>query len=232
MYFHGILCFSFGLLSPLHHLPMVYSGYSVCSYSVSTCSWRWSTSRKKRLQKIKLMMPRSKAQDFCDIVEAARTLEPSTYGDPFLPQRQRIIPSATASDLPAQEHVEGMPEQGASLLPPPKHIAADIPADIAPICINVGDTQWVHCCLAEGCSEEPSTSHATQSVLMCTVPIWAQTCCAPCAQSFLILMAWSGMVIGHTVPCWHVPISVEIVTKKQSHVIFFIPQPYHNVLSL
>ena len=39
-------------------------------------------------------------------------------------------------------------------------IEANIPTAVAPMCINVSDTQWVYCCWVEGCPEGPLSSYA------------------------------------------------------------------------
>ena len=50
--------------------------------------------------------------------------------------------------------VTPQPEGGASLS------REEIPAEMEPLMMNVGDTRWVYHCHLEGCAEGPSTSKA------------------------------------------------------------------------
>ena len=126
-------------------------------------------------------MVRLKAKSLYDILLVARTQqEPSTSGGLPLPIKHRHAPTAKilsltaqelkimASDLSAQEggataldptaqEFEGcIVRTGVPLLPVPHPIEAHIPTEMAPMHVNVCDSQWVYCCQAKRCPEGPS----------------------------------------------------------------------------
>ena len=89
-----------------------------------------------------------------------------------------------ASDLSAQEHgataqgFEGdTSEQGDLPLPVPHSIEANIPTWMAPMCVNISDSQWVYCCSAKGCCEWSSSSPATICVHVCCAHLGMKLSC-------------------------------------------------------
>ena len=83
------------------------------------------------------------------------------------PKKTCCAPSTTVSHPPTQESKEpeasAPAEQGlesaSSTLP--SVLKGEIPADIQPLCIQLGGIKRVYWCQIEGCKEGPSTSCAT-----------------------------------------------------------------------
>ena len=82
---------------------------------------------------------------------------------PLLPKRWRQAAMATVTSLTAQkpEAITPKPEGGASVS------RKEIPAEMEPLRINVGDARWVYHCHVEGCTEGPSTLQAAICSHMC-----------------------------------------------------------------
>ena len=72
------------------------------------------------------------------------------------------------------------PEWEAPSLPVHQPDAANIPAEMATIHINVSYTQWVYYCWTEEYCKEPSTPLLSKAH-MCAVTTWPQNCQAPCS---------------------------------------------------
>ena len=78
----------------------------------------------------------------------------SSSMDPPLPKRQRWAATVTVASQTVQvpEAIIPKPEGGASVS------KEEIPAEMEPSRINVGNTRWMYHCHVEGCTEGPSTS--------------------------------------------------------------------------
>ena len=132
----------------------------------------------------KVIVAGSKAQNLYNILQAARTWpDLSTSVGPPLPQSQRHAPTAMVSHQTAKEleaivwnltvqEFKGHVRTGAPLLVP-YPIEADIPTAMAPMNVNVSDTQQVYCCQVRGALRDPHLL-VPPSVLMCAMPIWVQ----------------------------------------------------------
>ena len=90
---------------------------------------------------------------------------PVSVGPPLSKRKQ--VATETISSLTAQESEaitpkpkEGVSVQGGPYLSIPQSKEEAIPAEMEPLKINVGDTEWVYCCCVQGCTEGPSTSQA------------------------------------------------------------------------
>ena len=75
---------------------------------------------------------------------------------PPLPNRQKQAATAVVASPTAQESeaITPKPEGGTSVS------KEEIPAEMEPLRINVGNTKWAYHCHVEGCPEGPSTSQA------------------------------------------------------------------------
>ena len=87
---------------------------------------------------------------------------------------------ATVASLAVQEPkaITPNPERGASVS------REEIPAEMEPLGINVGDTRWVYHCHVEGCTEEPSTLQAAICSHVCKAHLGIKLSCALCSQTF------------------------------------------------
>ena len=97
---------------------------------------------------------------------------------PSLPKRHRWVPTFAVSSLTAQESKTTASDP---LVPKPEGACqsrgasskeAAIPAGMAPLCINMGDTKQIYCCQLRGAQRDdwlPMLLYAP----MCTGPIWA-----------------------------------------------------------
>ena len=164
-----------------------------------------------------------KVENLYDVLKLVRTWpEPSMSGGPSLPKRHRHVPRATVSNPTAQELKATAPDpivqeyEGDTLeqVPPPLHvphpIEADIPTEMAPICINMSDTQWVYCCRAEG----PLTSHAT----ICT-HVGMNLSCSLCPITFSNsdALKWHGKCTHHTL--FSCP-NLKLYSEKRKIMLF------------
>ena len=99
---------------------------------------------------------------------------------PPLPKRQRQAATMTAASPTVQE-----PE---AITPKPKGDASvskeEIPAEMEPWRINVGNTRWVYYCLVEGCIEGPSTFQVAIWSHMHQTHLGTKLSCAFCPQTF------------------------------------------------
>ena len=71
----------------------------------------------------------------------------------------------------------GIFEQGGPSLHIPKPKEPDIPAKMAPLHVNIGDTKWVYHCQVEGCPKGPSSSHAAICTHMCHAHLGMKLSC-------------------------------------------------------
>ena len=62
-----------------------------------------------------------------------------------------------------------------------------IPANMQPLCIQLGGVKWVYRCQVEGCKEGPSTSQATISAHVHKVHLGVGLVCPSCSKSFFNL---------------------------------------------
>ena len=148
------------------------------------------------LQQVEFAVAGSEVEGLYDILQEAMTWpEPSTSVGPPLPKRCRQVPTTTVSQPTAQE-VE-------TPSPVPQPQGGNIPVKMTPLCVSVGDAHWVYCCPVRGALRDPHPP-MPQSVVMCTMPIWAQSCCVPSAPIHsLMLMPSNGMASGHiTLDLW------------------------------
>ena len=107
----------------------------------------------------------------------------------------------------------------------PLPIGADIPAEMAPMCVNVSDPQRVYHCWAEGCPEGPSSSHAAICTPVCCPHLGTKLSCSFChVLFFLFLMPSSGMASGHIKLPFHALIRILLCTgymyKKEIILLF------------
>ena len=95
--------------------------------------------------------------------------------------------------------LRGASEQGSPPLHVPQSQGGDIPAEMMPLNINIGDTHWVYCHQVKGCLEWGTLIlPCCHIVLMCTASIWAKSCHVPSAPLlFLTPMPSNGMASGH-----------------------------------
>ena len=79
----------------------------------------------------------------------------------------------------------------------PHHQGGDIPAEMAPLCVNVGDTYQVYCCQVAGCPEGLSSSHTTICTHVCHAHLGSKVLCPLCHITFFNTMPSNGMASGH-----------------------------------
>ena len=92
-------------------------------------------------------------------------------------------PKATASDPLVQELKGACWSRGPSLtVPQPKE--ATIPAEMATLCINVGDTKQIYHCQVEGCPEGPLSSNVTICAHVCQAHLGMKLSCPSCPSTF------------------------------------------------
>ena len=106
------------------------------------------------------------------------------------PKKVCHTPSATISHPPPQESQEleasGPAKQMAesiSVTVPPV-LEGEIPANMQPLCIQLGGIKRVYRCQVEGCREGPSTSHTTICVHIQQVHLGVGLVCHLCSKSF------------------------------------------------
>ena len=103
---------------------------------------------------------------------------------------------AIASDLSAHEHratvqdptvqeFEGACWNRGPLLPVPHPIETNIPTEMAPVHVNISDSQQVYCCQAKGCPEGPSSSHAAICAYVCDTYLGMKLLCPFIPITFL-----------------------------------------------
>ena len=92
---------------------------------------------------------------------------------PPQPKKCHQSPSATISVPPPQEHKEAAPEASAPAVKKselaqevpstaaPEALEMVIPANMTPLCLQLGCIKRVYKCQVENCSEGPSTTHTT-----------------------------------------------------------------------
>ena len=131
---------------------------------------------------------------------------PCPEGNPASSKRQRMAPSATALYLTAQEHMEAC-QNGALLLTINQPNAANIPAEMTPIHVNVSEIQLVYYCQAEGCCEGSSTSHSTICAHVNCDNLGTKLSCPLCSTTFYAnALKQHGKWTHHTMfacPNWH-----------------------------
>ena len=122
--------------------------------------------------------------------------QPSTSVALPLSKRCRLGPTAMVSCLTAQETeaaaldlsvqwLDGdTSEQGDPPLPVPQPQGGNIPTEMAPLCVNIGDTNWVYHCQVEGCPEGPSSSHATICTHVHHIHLGTKLLCPLCPITF------------------------------------------------
>ena len=103
--------------------------------------WEVEHLEAKGLQKTKLVVARLKSKDFYEVLKVARTLEPSTYAGPPSSKRCRVPPSTTVSST--RREVPGLE---APSPPAQQPETGNIPTEMAPSFINIGEIQLVYCC--------------------------------------------------------------------------------------
>ena len=76
-----------------------------------------------------------------------------------------------------------------------------LPTEMAPICVNIGDTQWVYHCWVEGCPEGPSSCHATICTNVYHALLGMKLSCPFCPITFFNSNAlkWQGKWEHHYV---------------------------------
>ena len=112
---------------------------------------------------------------------------------PPLPKRQKWAATATVACLTAQESeaITPKPEGGTSVS------KEEIPAEMEPLRLYVGNIKQVYCCQVEGTQRDPKLLEQL-SAHMCIEPIWALNCCVPPVPTpFSILMPSDIMASGH-----------------------------------
>ena len=104
----------------------------------------------------------------------------SGSADPPLPKRQRQAALVTVASLTVQEHkaITPKPVGGASVS------REEIPAEMEPLRISVGDTRWVCHCHVEGCTEGHWTLWAAICSHLCQAHFGTKLLCAPCSWIF------------------------------------------------
>ena len=124
------------------------------------------------------MVAQSRAKNLYNVLQEARTQpEPTISGGLPLPKRHRHAPTTMVSNLTAQQFEGGMSEQGAPLTSPQE---ANIPTGMAPMHVNISDSQQVYWCQAKGCPEGPSSSHATICAHVCCTHLGTKLLCPFC----------------------------------------------------
>ena len=106
------------------------------------------------------------------------------------PKKSCLAPFSAISHLPPQESKE--PEASVPVAQAlestsstaPSVLEGEIPANMPPLCIQLGSIKTVYRCQVEGCREGPSTSHATISAHMCRVHLGVGLVCPLCNKSF------------------------------------------------
>ena len=137
-------------------------------------------------QKIECVVAEPKAEGFYETLKVARTPQPSMSCGPSFFKRCIVPLSTTVSGLTSNEH---MPAPRILPLPAQQLKTANIPAKTAPICINIGDIQWVYCCWVKWCHEVPSASWAASSVQVHCVHLGAKLAWPLCST---IEAAWQA----------------------------------------
>ena len=153
----------------------------------------------KGLQQVEFMVAGSKAMGLYDILHVVMT-----WPDPLMsvvppPKSCRWVPSPMVLHPSAQETkvaALGASEQGAPL-PVPKPQGGDISIKMAPLHVNIGMPTGPIAARVRGAPRDPCLP-VLPYVLMCTAPIWAQSCHVPSAPlCFLTPMPSNVMASGH-----------------------------------
>ena len=105
------------------------------------------------LQQEEFAVARFKAESLYNILQGAITQPDfsTSIGLPP-PQKGSQVPTAVVLHLTTQE----------AQVPPPVAwpLGSDIPAEMTPLCIKIGNAHWVYHCWVKGCPEGPSSSSA------------------------------------------------------------------------
>ena len=135
-------------------------------------------------------MAGSEVEGFNGLLRGAMSYS-SMSSAPTLPLRKSAtFHLPTISHLPPQESKEpqdpGPAKQApeSTTLTAPSVLEEEIPANMQPLCIQLGGIKRVYRCQVEGCREEPSTSHATICVHIRRVHMGVGLVCLLCSKSF------------------------------------------------
>ena len=120
---------------------------------------------------------------------------PSISSAPSPPKKAHHTPSTTVSHLPPQEPTGVAPkasnpateivEQASEAVSPASEEV--LSANIQPLHIQLGGIKRMYRCWIEGCTEGPSTSHATICAHVCRVHLGVGLVCPSCGKSFFNL---------------------------------------------
>ena len=154
----------------------------------------------KGLQQVEFAVARSKAKGLYDILQGAMIQpEPLISMVLPLPKRHRWVLTAMVLHPTAQKTeaaVLDTSEWGPSLTCAQPQ-GGDIPAEMTPLHINVGDTHQVYCCQVGGCPEGPPSSYATICAHVCHTHLDMKLSSPLYPFTFLTPMPSYGMVSGH-----------------------------------
>ena len=106
------------------------------------------------------------------------------------PKKTCHAPSSSIFHLPLQESKEpeaSVPTEQAlesTSSTAPSVLEREIPANMQPLCFQLGGIKHVYRCQVEGCREGPSTSHATICAHVSRVHLGVGLVCPHCNKSF------------------------------------------------
>ena len=146
-------------------------------------------------QQMEFAVVGSGAKGIYDLLQGAITQpDPSVSVGPPLPKRCKWVAFATVSSSTAQDYClrpHGFKAQGRhvraggllSIHSSVQRVAA-IPAEMAPLCINIGDTKQIYCCQVKGCPEGPLTSWDAICFLVYCAHLGNKLTCPSCTHTF------------------------------------------------
>ena len=130
----------------------------------------------------------SEAEGFYRLLRGAVSHSSTSSASPPY-KKVHHTPSTTIPHLPPQEstgpEVSDPAGQAMESASPAVLLASEeaIPANMQPLCIQLGGIKQVYRCQVEGCREGPSTSHATICVHVCKVNLGVGLVCPSCSKS-------------------------------------------------